>query len=289
MSNVYKLPDGNVQIAFSGGRTSGYMLHHILEANGGLPDRSEVIFTNTGREMPETLDFVQECGERWGVKITWAEYRVRWTGAHHDPSEKVFDSSAHSFETVSYNSASRNGEPFTALMDYFQYTPNREADFCSHELKTRTARRVCVEKLGWKNWTTALGIRFDESGRVLKKQPRERYSVWYPLNNSAVTKHHVSRFWERQPFDLNLQNINGVTPLGNCDGCFKKSEWKRSVLARDYPDRAAWWAEMEQKYRTKFRESEPWDKTIDFIDRQGDWIFSQDDALCQVDHGECTG
>ena len=48
----YALPDGNVLISFSGGRTSGYMLHQILEANGGLPDRAKVVFANTGREMP---------------------------------------------------------------------------------------------------------------------------------------------------------------------------------------------------------------------------------------------
>ena len=36
MSNPYQLPDGNVQISFSGGRTSAYMLHRILEANGDL-------------------------------------------------------------------------------------------------------------------------------------------------------------------------------------------------------------------------------------------------------------
>ncbi len=38
-----KLPDGNVLISFSGGRTSGYMLHRILEANGDLPDRVRVL------------------------------------------------------------------------------------------------------------------------------------------------------------------------------------------------------------------------------------------------------
>ena len=75
MSNPYKLPDGNIQISFSGGRTSAYMLHHILEANGDLPDRVQVTFANTGREMPETLDFVQECSQRWGLKVTWLEYK----------------------------------------------------------------------------------------------------------------------------------------------------------------------------------------------------------------------
>ena len=49
-----KLPDGNVLISFSGGRTSGYMLHRILKANGDLPDRVKVLFANTGREMPDT-------------------------------------------------------------------------------------------------------------------------------------------------------------------------------------------------------------------------------------------
>jgi len=41
MTSPYILPPGNVQIAFSGGRTSAYMLHHILEANGGLPEPAQ--------------------------------------------------------------------------------------------------------------------------------------------------------------------------------------------------------------------------------------------------------
>jgi hypothetical protein len=70
----YILPDGNVQIAFSGGRTSAYMLHQIIEANGDLPDRVAVTFQNTGREMPQTLDFVQQCAARWGVRVIWLEH-----------------------------------------------------------------------------------------------------------------------------------------------------------------------------------------------------------------------
>lgn len=289
IKSAYALPDGNVQISFSGGRTSAYMLHQILEANGGLPDRAKVVFANTGREMPETLDFVQECGSRWGVPIVWVEYRCRFTGAPHDPANKIFDSAAHAFEVVSHNSASRNGEPFIDVMRYFQFPPNREADFCSHELKTRTARRYCVSELGWTNWATALGIRTDEIGRALKKQPKERYTVWYPLIDAAVDKRAVSAFWERQPFDLRLPNINGVTPLGNCDGCFKKSELKRAGLARDFPDRARWWAEQEARFGGEFRENASWADLIDYVERQGDWIFDAEDALCQKGGGECFG
>ena len=64
MTEQFKLPDGKVQISFSGGRTSGYMLYKILEANNGLPSNAVVSFQNTGKEMPETLDFVQQVSER---------------------------------------------------------------------------------------------------------------------------------------------------------------------------------------------------------------------------------
>lgn len=73
--NPYILPDGNVQVAFSGGRTSGYLLRQLLDANGPLPERAVVTFQNTGRERSETLDFVAEVGERWNANVRWLEFR----------------------------------------------------------------------------------------------------------------------------------------------------------------------------------------------------------------------
>jgi 3'-phosphoadenosine 5'-phosphosulfate sulfotransferase (PAPS reductase)/FAD synthetase len=62
--------DGPALISFSGGRTSGYMLWHILDAyDGKLPDDVHVCFANTGKEREETLRFVHECGSRWGVSL----------------------------------------------------------------------------------------------------------------------------------------------------------------------------------------------------------------------------
>ena len=58
-------------VTFSGGRSSGYMLYKILEAHDGvLPDDVHVTFANTGKEMPQTLDFVQACSDNWNVPIT---------------------------------------------------------------------------------------------------------------------------------------------------------------------------------------------------------------------------
>ena len=58
--HVKETEEGAV-ISFSGGRSSAYMLYHILKAhNFKLPDYIKVIFANTGKEMPQTLDFVRD-------------------------------------------------------------------------------------------------------------------------------------------------------------------------------------------------------------------------------------
>lgn len=283
-SDPYLLPNGNVQIAFSGGRTSVYMLHQILEANGDLPGRVEVTFQNTGREMPETLDFVAEVGRRWGVMITWLEYRP----------------DAPHFEIVGYQGASRSGAPFEALIRKRKFLPNQQARFCTTELKVRTAKRY-LRSLGWDYWTNCVGIRADESHRSTNP-PKDRWTIWRPLVSAGVSKRDVSAFWRSQPFDLNLPNLNGNCWLGNCDGCFLKSEAHVAAFTRDHPERAEWWERMEalatdlsnakgmepgrgawfsKRYtRTELRR---------YVEKQGDWIFDTEDALCQAGGGECFG
>ena len=274
----YTLPEGNVAIAFSGGRTSAYMLHEILKANGDMPARAVVSFQNTGREMPETLDFVAEIGRRWGVHIVWLEYRPD------DPR----------FEVVSHNSASRHGEPFEALIRKRKFLPNREARFCTGELKAHCLARY-LRSIGWERWVVARGLRADEGHRINSAAPKERYTYWHPLVESHVSRRDVSDFWGRQPFDLRLPNVNGRTQLGNCDGCFLKSEAARAALARDYPERAQWWADMELLAQeissrpddARFRPDGTWQQHMQFVDRQGDWIFDTEGALCQASDGEC--
>lgn len=281
MTSPYLLPDGHVQIAFSGGRTSAFMLHNLLEANGGLPDRAVVTFQNTGREMNETLDFVHEVGARWGVKIVWLEYRA----------------AAPFFEQVSHNSASRNGEPFEALVLKRKYLPNQQTRFCTSELKVLTAKRYLVS-VGWRQWTNCVGIRADEPHRLNKPKRKDRWTVWAPLAAAGVGRHHVTEFWRSQPFDLRLPNVSGNCWLGNCDGCFLKSEASVAAFTRDFPDRAAWWERMEAlipstKKRTgsvlAFSKRYTRADLREYMERQGDWALSTEGALCQKEHGECLG
>ena len=268
MNNPYILPEGNVQISFSGGRTSAYMLHRIMEANGGLPERCAVVFANTGREMPQTLDFVAEVGHRWGVPIVWVEDAARGGDAL--------------FDIVSHNSASRDGAPFERLIERKKSTPNQDRRFCTEHLKILPARRYLMS-LGWRAWTNAIGIRADEAQRV-KPSPDKRVSRWFPLTSAGVSKTDILKFWARQPFDLTVPK-----GFGNCDGCFLKSEAHLAALARDYPDRHAWWEEQERKAGGTFRKNMSRAELRSFIDRQGDWLFNTEGALCQADHGECTG
>jgi len=268
--SAYILPEGNVQIAFSGGRTSAYMLHQILEANGGLPDRVEVTFQNTGREFPETLDFVAEIGRRWGVMVTWLEYQA----------------AKPLFLVVDYQGASRDGEPFDALIKKKQALPNIFESWCSSELKTKTAKRYLFRERKWKRWTSAVGFRADEMHRTAFKD--NRATAWHPLRVAGVSKHDVAMFWRKHPFDLQLPIIKGKTLNGNCDGCFKKSEMHQTALCRDFPDRHMWWENHEIARGHKFSKRYSRLEIRRFLEKQGDMILTTEGVLCQTDDGECT-
>jgi 3'-phosphoadenosine 5'-phosphosulfate sulfotransferase (PAPS reductase)/FAD synthetase len=273
MKSPYIVPEGNVLISLSGGRTSAFMLWNILEANGGLPDNAKVVFANTGREMPETLDFVQECSQHWNVPITWVEYtRV---------NNKA------TYQIVSHNSAARNGEPFAEMLDAKKYMPSAVQRFCTQELKVRSIKRFLVEQ-GWKKWTSTIGIRADEMRRV-KASIDNRWENWYPLVAAHVTRDIIGDFWKAQSFDLRLTAYRGAAAKGNCDGCFLKSEATLAMMWREHPDRMQWWADMEAKSGRQFHKTRSYAKLGEFVNAQSDWIFDNEAVLCQKDGGDCTG
>ena len=112
----YRIPRPAV-ISFSGGRTSGYMLAHIVAAYGGtLPDDIAVVFANTGLEHLATLDFVDICSKAWGVDIAWVEYD--WDAPHRT-------------RIVDHRGASRGGEPYAALIDRKGFAPSVGIRFCT--------------------------------------------------------------------------------------------------------------------------------------------------------------
>jgi 3'-phosphoadenosine 5'-phosphosulfate sulfotransferase (PAPS reductase)/FAD synthetase len=265
-------------VSFSGGRTSGYMLWHILDAHGGtLPDGVKVVFCNTGKERPETLDFVERCSQRWGVPVTWLEYRR--------------EEGKNTFAVVGYATASRAGEPFEAIIRARNCLPNVRARFCTSELKMRTNMRY-LRSLGWTQWDNAIGLRADEPRRVAKIRGRQEVACetpTLPLADAGATLADVTAFWGRQPFDLQLRSDQG-----NCDLCFLKGPNKVRRLVAESPESAEWWARMETlipspRYGTgRFRRDRPpYRIQLELAQRPG--LFddiSEDDELTTACH--CT-
>jgi hypothetical protein len=203
-------------INFSGGRTSAYMTKRLID--GGLTDYI-VTFQNTGKELPQTLDFINECDNQWGLNIVWLEYRQPAT-----------------FEVVTYETASRNGQPYDALLQQRPSSiPNHQFRFCTLELKINTLKRY-LKSIGITDYISFNGIRYDEPrrwGKVIE-------DVELPLVKWKTTKQDVLEFWSKQSFDLKVNE-----PYGNCDCCFLKGKGKLAIIAKEKPELFDWWIEKE--------------------------------------------
>jgi 3'-phosphoadenosine 5'-phosphosulfate sulfotransferase (PAPS reductase)/FAD synthetase len=242
-------------ISFSGGRTSAYMLWRVLQSNGGLPDEAIVCFANTGKEDEATLKFVHNCENYWNVKIHWLEF------TYVEPK----------FKLVNYKYAARNGEPFEELVLKRKYLPNPIARFCTGELKVLTIDRY-LKSIGIKEYETALGIRADEQRRAAKMADK-----LLPLVTAGITQTDVQEFWKNNLFDLELRFGNGITPLGNCDLCFLKGQSQIMSIIADKPERAIWWASMEEKIGGTWRKDRPnYSEMHKYI---GDQIDMLDDSI----------
>ena len=130
-------------INVSGGRSSGYMLRKMLD-KGSIRKDDEVVFTNTGKEVEETYVFLREMEQRWSVPITWLQwsYKPDAEGGIKDP--KV------GYKVVDFQTASRKGEPFEALLRYGKYLPNIKQRICTKELKINTLMRYMLRHHGIK-------------------------------------------------------------------------------------------------------------------------------------------
>ena len=227
-------------ISFSGGRSSGYMLHKILESYGGkLPDDVHVTFANTGKEMPQTLDFIHACETNWNVRVHWLEMDIH-------EERPIFRT-----KEVTYATASRKGEPFEALINRKKMLPNPMTRLCTAELKINVMKRFMQER-GYKEWANVIGLRYDEPKRVASQRRqndlgKNKWEALSPLYDNKVVVEDVGKFWANNDFDLNLPNHNGKTLAGNCDLCFLKGTQTLINIIRERPDLADWWLEQEEK------------------------------------------
>jgi len=209
-------------INFSGGRTSAYMTKKLIDEGGDYL----VTFQNTGKELPQTLDFVNECDKRWKLNIVWLEYRKPAT-----------------FSLVTYETASRNGEPYDQLLEQRPSAiPNMQFRYCTMELKIMTLKRY-LKSIGVTDYTSFNGIRYDEPRRWQKVKDSD-IDVELPLVKWKTTKADVLNWWKGQDFDLQVNE-----PYGNCDCCFLKGKGKLATIAKEKPELFDWWISKESKGR----------------------------------------
>lgn len=120
------------------------------------------------------------------------------------------------------------------------------------------------------DYVSVLGIRSDEQRRITKIEDRideaQEYqgkslfnqphgeSILAPLVDDGVTQEEVTKFWEKQGFNLKLSNT-GL--FSNCLYCPLKSKAKLQQIAtlqsdkdvdKETPESIDWWINIEKKY-----------------------------------------
>lgn len=298
--------EGPAVISFSGGRTSAYMLHWILER--GLQPDVHVLFCNTGKEDDRTLDFVDECARRFDVRVRWLEYRRRYLPRYKSPAVaatawRIRDAFGLSFEEadgreeagfveVTYDTAARTTDPptsehpFTNLLA-MSGVPNATTRLCTTELKIRVMKKFMLAQ-GYEAWTNVVGIRTDEPVRVarMRVSPPERWENAVPLADAGVTLEGVLDFWRTMPFNLRLKHDAELgTYQGNCDLCHLKSDGKKVRTAQEVPKSTNWWERVEEVSGSLFRPRLPY-KEVRRLAVVGSRPSAEVDAL--TDLGDCV-
>ena len=221
---------GRILVSFSGGKTSGMLSHKIQNAFGTTCDVRHV-FANTGLENEATLEFVRECDTAFGLGVVWLEAVI-------NPMHGI----GVTHRVVSFESASRNGGPFEAFVRK-SGIPNMNKPQCSDRLKALVIEDY-KKTVGWRGVAHAIGIRIDEPSR--RSKSAAKYNLCYPLldwPDFVADKSDVTDFWDEQPFTLRLEPHEG-----NCETCWKKSDKKLWLLAKEHPDRFEFMARMEAEY-----------------------------------------
>ena len=189
------------------------------------------LYANTGKEVQETLDFINKCDTEFGFNVVWLEAVIGPKGV------------GSKFKIVDYNTAKVNTDkdsPFNDLVKKFDIPNPAKKGHCTRDLKLVPMNKY-LKSIGVNDYLEAVGIRSDESHRA--SNPNK----YYPLVKYNIDEKTVRDFWSRQKFDLELKDYQG-----NCDLCFKKSKRKRLTIMRENPSWADDWIRWENESRNNY-------------------------------------
>ena len=156
---------------FSGGKSSALMT--IL----GKPSCNDIVlFCDTGREHPETYNFIDKFQEHENIEVVKIKHDL-------------------------------------GFAKYTSSLPNRTSRMCTSDLKIITSKRWLKSK-GILRFNNFIGFRHDEQKRILeRKQYFKKVTDIFILNDLKITKQDVNNFWKNKNYTLEIPSILGNCDL----------------------------------------------------------------------------
>ncbi len=207
-------------VSFSGGRTSAYLCHLMIEKYGR--ENVDFVFMDTGAEHAKTYEFIKNANNNFDLNLTClrGDFTLPLGGGV-------------GYHSVGVEHIQQDLVPFGCMLVKYG-TPYIGGMFCTDRMKLKPFKKYCDDTYGKNNYETWLGIRSDEPKRLSKKK-----GIRYLAEISDFDKQDVLDFWAGMSFDLGIDEW-----LGNCVFCPKKSNLKLAAAQRDEPERYHEWLDM---------------------------------------------
>jgi hypothetical protein len=269
MNNTPLTPIKKHVVSFSGGRTSAYLCHVMLEKFG--KDNVDFVFMDTAAEHQETYSFIKKCVDYFDIDLVCLQA---------DFNQPLGE--GHSYNIVPVESLKQdlvNG-PYAQMVKKYGI-PTVKSAWCTSRMKEETHNKYCADKYPDNNFITVIGMRADEPKRyygktawnaikghpydwqeahkiflgksdlwiaanakealALRRQALESVKIKYLCEFSDFSKPDVNDFWSGMLFDLEIEDH-----LGNCVFCMKKSIGKIALAQRDEPELESQFNQMIQ-------------------------------------------
>lgn len=237
----------NLLVTVSGGRSSAMMAYHIHTHEKYNDYNKLYVFANTGMERPETIDFLRNIQDVWGIPLTLIEgtySNVMGVGVGYKIVDwNELDMEAKAFEGVIMH---KNKGDYSGL-------PNQDAPYCSENLKTTPCNKFAKDIFNGEKFIKAVGFRKEDMPkRISWPEIKEDKTRIFPLLTDfpePIGLLELNAWWNRQSFQLGINS-----KFGNCELCWKKSDNKLVEAIRKGTRFVDWWAKMEEQYgNTAFR------------------------------------
>lgn len=217
----------NIICLTSAGYTSVMMSIKMKE---WYPEHNIVnVMANTSKERIESLNFMNECDNYFGLNLVWIEALI-----NQDKGKGT------NYKITSFENLKTKGEIFEEGIKKYGI-PSKINKWCNRDLKITPIKKYADDLFGVNNYCFAIGLRIDEIDRISKDYKIN--NIFYPPFENKISQRERNLFWKNQPIKLKIPAYKG-----NCDACFEKSMRKKMTILIEEPEVFEWWNNMELKY-----------------------------------------